>query len=119
MYCTRRRNRIRASGSARTTSTIVPRSLNSTSPESGSSARMITLDSVVLPQPLSPTRPKHSPRGMEKLTSSTARNAGPLRWPKTPAPPRCSNVLVTPRTSRWIDGASAGHGSVFCTSAPA
>ncbi len=35
---------------------------------------MMTLDSVVLPQPLSPTSPKHSPRMIEKLRSSTARN---------------------------------------------
>src|ERR1039457_7137919 len=33
---------------------------------------MISLDTVVLPQPLSPTRPRHFPRRISKLTSSTA-----------------------------------------------
>ena len=48
---------------------------------------MMTFDSVVLPHPLSPTRPKHSPRRIEKLTSSTARNAGPSRRTRKPVEP--------------------------------
>ena len=50
------------------TSTVVPSSLKVTLPVSGVSARMRILLSVVLPQPLSPTRPRHSPRLTSKLT---------------------------------------------------
>jgi hypothetical protein len=41
-------------------------------PESAVTPRMSSLLTVVLPQPLSPTSPRHSPRLMSKLTSSTA-----------------------------------------------
>ena len=37
---------------------------------------------VVLPQPLSPTRPRHSPRLISKLTSSTARTLDSVPLPK-------------------------------------
>ena len=54
-------------------SRTAPWSLNAISPVSGVSARMIIFETVVLPQPLSPTRPRHSPCSTVKLTSSTAR----------------------------------------------
>src|ERR1017187_2927304 len=42
------------------------------SPDVGSTSRTMARPSVVLPQPLSPTRPSVSPGAMLKLTSSTA-----------------------------------------------
>src|SRR5215471_17103114 len=42
------------------------------SPLSGSTTRTIILAIVVLPLPLSPTKPKHCPRATEKVTRSTA-----------------------------------------------
>ena len=47
--------------------------LNTTDPALGVSRLSIVRPVVDLPQPDSPTRPKISPRRMEKLTSLTAR----------------------------------------------
>ena len=80
----RRRKSISAFFSSASTSTILPRSLNWIDPLSGLSARMMIFDNVVLPQPLSPTKPRHSPRRISKLTSSTAMTAPFARPPKRP-----------------------------------
>ena len=55
--------------------------LNTALPVSAVSARIRSFDTVVLPQPLSPTSPRHSPRRISKLTLSTA-----LTVAVTPAP---------------------------------
>ena len=44
----------------------------STLPADGANARMIAIATVVLPEPDSPTMPRHSPAATSKLTSSTA-----------------------------------------------
>ena len=54
---------------------------------------MIILESVVLPQPLSPTNPKHSPRRICRLTSATARIV--CAWPPIQPVLRVVNVLLT------------------------
>ena len=48
------------------------------SPSSIGTARMIALLTVVLPEPDSPTRPRHSPRSIVKLTSASASTVGSL-----------------------------------------
>ena len=65
-----------ASPSAASTSIGPSPPLKMTEPLSGVTARIRILLTVVLPQPLSPTRPRHSPRRMSKLTPSTARTGG-------------------------------------------
>src|SRR3546814_13293592 len=63
-------------------------------PLSGRRARSSILDRVVLPQPLSPTRPRHSPRFTVKLTSSTASTVPAVSQPSSPAL-RIENDLLT------------------------
>jgi hypothetical protein len=78
------RSALRSSPAAERTS-IGPWPLsNVTLPASGVTARMMILLTVVLPQPLSPTRPRHSPRLMSKLTPSTARTGWSLPLPNQP-----------------------------------
>ncbi len=68
----------------------------STCPSVGSIARRMQRAVVVLPQPLSPTRPSASPSCTVKLTSSTART-----WPVTRRnmPLAIGKNLRSPRTS--------------------
>ena len=72
MYCRRRRKRSSRCLSSARTSIDPSAAWKVTEPASGWTARMMILDTVVLPQPLSPTRPNDSPRRIAKLTSSTA-----------------------------------------------
>src|SRR5918999_1565106 len=82
MNCSLVRKRSRSLPSSDSTSILRPQSSNTTrpapywaSPSLGSAEmpRMRILLSVVLPQPDSPTRPRHSLRSTSKLTSLTAR----------------------------------------------
>src|SRR5687768_9763328 len=66
-------------------------------PESGRTAHIRIFETVVLPQPLSPTRPKASLRAIVKLTSSTA-STDFERLPSQP-PLRVRKVLHSPATS--------------------
>ncbi len=66
-------------------------------PVSGVSARMMILDKVVLPQPDSPTSPRHSPRFTSKLTSSTASTC--FSSPPKKPPLRIAKLLLTFSTS--------------------
>ena len=68
-------------------------SSKTTAPASGVTARMMILLTVVLPQPLSPTSPRHSPRRMSKLTSSTARARCCRRPPPNQPDLRVEKVL--------------------------
>ena len=72
-------------------------SLNRMRPVSGVSARMMILDKVVLPQPDSPTSPRHSPRFTSKLTSSTASTC--FSSPPKKPPLRIAKLLLTFSTS--------------------
>ena len=65
-----RSRRLRRSSAPRRADTPTPSSV--TSPELGLSSATISLPSVVLPQPDSPTRPNVVPAGTEKDTSETA-----------------------------------------------
>ena len=81
--------------------------------------RIRILLSVVLPQPDSPTRPRHSPRRTSKLTSLTARTVRVL-----PPPVSCSNSVSALRMRKVFDrcrtlstGASGLKVAVGCTAA--
>ncbi len=76
---------------------------NVTLPDVGGSRRRMTLPSVVLPQPDSPTRPSVSPSVTVKLTPSTARTAPSLLMPMRP--PRISKCFT--RSSTASRGAAA------------
>ena len=67
----RRRGLISRFGSVATLTSLPSAVLNMISPLVGSIARRRHREVVVLPQPLSPTRPRVSPVLMSKLTSST------------------------------------------------
>src|SRR6202789_1789201 len=66
-----------------------------TLPASGSSSDRINRESVDLPHPLSPTRPRVSPRRSVKLTPATALTPAPLA-------PRLRKAFV--RLSTWRSG---------------
>ena len=81
-----------------------------TVPLSGVTARIRILLTVVLPQPLSPTRPRHSPRRMSKLTPSTARTGASLLLPNQPDL-RVVKDFVRSRTDSRMSGfLSLGRG---------
>ena len=80
---------------------------------------MTILLTVVLPQPLSPTSPRHSPRLIEKLTSLTARTVPAVVLVKMPA------FLMRKLLSIWSTfrsgpalSASAGQGALSSISRP-
>ncbi len=83
IICMRARKARRASPRRSSTSIGPVPSLKVTEPLSALMARMISLLTLVLPLPLSPTSPRHSPRRMSKLTSSTATTRS-LRLPSRP-----------------------------------
>src|SRR5208282_6535410 len=94
-------------------------SLNQISPASALSARVTNLLKVVFPQPLSPTRPRHSPRRTSRLTLSRAvvslaslAAKKPRSWTR--------NFLHRPFTERSGPAASApsGHGSLAASKLP-
>src|SRR5271165_5969461 len=70
-------NRFKSSLSRESTSMSRPRSLKWIDPESGDTALSSSLLKVVLPHPLSPTSPRHSPRSILRLIPSTATTCGP------------------------------------------
>ncbi len=120
MNCSLVRKRLRSLPSMVMTSVLRPQSSNTTRPApwlgSAEMPRISILESVVLPQPDSPTRPRHSPRITSKLTSLTARMVRVL-----PPPISCSSrvsalrmlkVLVRWRTlSTGACGLKVGSGS--------
>src|SRR4051794_41974317 len=91
-------------------------------PESGLTARNRTLLRVVLPQPLSPTSPRHSPRSILRLMASTATTRGPdLALPNKPLL-RIVQVFLTSIHSSRGAAASAGHflfSAITCGASPA
>ena len=102
-----RRRRGRRSRSRRW---VMSRPSNSTVPAVGSTRRRIARPSVVLPLPLSPTRPSVSPRADVQVTPSTARTTceAPRIWPRNP-----------PRSGKWTSrSATRITGSLTAGSRP-
>ncbi len=74
---------LRAARNALTSAWAISRPISVTAPADRGRSRITARARVDLPEPLSPTTPRVSPRRMVKLTPSTARNGtGRLRNPR-------------------------------------
>ena len=87
---------------------------NRISPAVGRSSRRMQRPVVVLPQPLSPTRPSVSPRLMSKSTPSTAFTSPILRVSTMPS--EIGKCMARPRTSS--SGRSASRSGAFMRRRP-
>src|SRR5258708_3426500 len=102
MNCSLVRKRLSSSPCSASTSVLRPQSSNTMRPPSvvasAEMPRIRILLSVVLPQPDSPTRPRHSPRSTSKLTSLTARMVRVV-----PPPMSCSNKVSALRMRKVLE----------------